>query len=102
MFLFFGIVCTLCCSEPLEVVAGCFSWSPLEVGTRYRSGAAFLGMRGALDVLFWMDLIVFPFVNIALTASVADNCDLHMLAGTSLSAAVKKCIACAIMSSAAM
>ena len=83
-------------------MAGWFYWSPLEVGIRYRSGAAFLGMRGALDVLFWMDLIVFPFVNIALTASMAANCELQMLAGTSLSSTVKNCIACAILSSAVM
>ena len=49
-----------------------------------------------------MGLIVFSFVNIALTASMAANCELQMLAGTSLSAAVKNCIACAIMSSAVM
>ena len=56
-------------------------------------------MRGALDVLFWMGFI-FPFVNIALTASMEDNRELQMLAGTSLSAAVKNCIACVILSSA--
>ena len=100
MFLFFVIVCTFCCSSPLEVMAGWFSWSPLEVGIRYRSGAACLGMRGAVDVLFRMDLIVFPFVNIALTASMAANCESQILAGTSLSAAVKNCIVCAILSSA--
>ena len=99
MFLFFLIVCTVCCSAPLEVMAGWFSWSPLEVGIRYRSGAACLGMRGAVDVLFWMDFIVFPFVNIALTASMAANCGSQIIYGTSLSAAVKNCIACAILSS---
>ena len=89
MFLFFGIVCTVCCRAPLKVVAGWFYWSPLEVGIRYCSGAAFLGMRGALDVLLWMDLIVSSFLNIALTASMAANCELQLLDGTSLSAAVK-------------
>ena len=74
MFLFFEIVCTVCCSAPSAVVTGWFSWSPLEVGIGYRSGADFLGMRGALDVLFWMDLTVSPFVNIALMASMAANC----------------------------
>ena len=58
---------------------------------RYRFGAAFLGMRGALDALFWMYLIVFPFVNIYITASMAANCELQMLAGTSLS-----CVASAL------
>ena len=43
---------------------------------------------------------IFPFVNIALTESMADNCELQILDGKSLSAAVKKFIACVIMSSA--
>ena len=102
MFLFFVIVCTVCCSAPLEVMAGWFYWSPLEVGIRYLSGAAFLGLRGAVDVLFWMDFIVFPFVNIALTASISANCESQILAGIYLSAAVKNFIACANLSSAVM
>ena len=99
IFLFFGNLFTVCCRTPLEVVAGWFSWSPLEVGTRYISGAACLCIRGALVVLVWMGFIV-PFVNIALTASMAANYELQMLAGTSLSAAVKNCMACVILSSA--
>ena len=95
-------MCTVCCSAPLEVVAGWFYWSPLEVGIRYCSGAAFLGMRGAVDVLFWMDFIVSPFLNIALTASMAANCGSQIIAGTSLRAAVKNCIACVILSSDVM
>ena len=75
MFFFFVIVCTVFCSAPLEVMAGWFSWPPLEVGVRYRSGTACLGMRGAFDVLCGLDFIVFPFVNIALTASIAANCE---------------------------
>ena len=67
MFFVFVIVCTVCCSAPLEVMAGWFYWPPLEVGVRYRSNAACLGMKGAFDVLFLMDFIVSPFVNIALT-----------------------------------
>ena len=54
MFFFFVIVCTVFCIAPLEVMAGWFSFPTLEVGARYRSGAACLGMRGAVDVLFWM------------------------------------------------
>ena len=96
---FFGNLCTVCCSVPLEVVAGWFSWSPLEGGIQYLSGAACLCMRGALVVLFWMGFI-FPFLNIDLTASMAANCEFQMLAGTSLSASVKNCISCVIMSSA--
>ena len=83
-------------------MAGWFSWSPLEVGIRYCSGVAFLGMRGAVDVLFLMDFIVFLFVNISLMASMAANCESQILAGKYLSAAVKNCIACAILSSAMM
>ena len=40
-----------------------------------------------------MDFIVRPFVNIALTASIAANLDSQILVGTSLSAGVKKIIA---------
>ena len=40
-----------------------------------------------------------PFENIILTASIAANCELQMLAGTSFSAAVKNWIACVIFSS---
>ena len=99
MFLFVGNVCTVCCSEPLEVVAGWFSWSPLEVGIGYRSGVACLGMRGDLVVLFWMGLIVLQFINITLMASIEANCELKILAGTSLRADLKNCIACVILSS---
>ena len=41
-----------------------------------------------------------PFKNIVLTASIAVNCELQMLAGTSFSAAVKNWISCVILSSA--
>ena len=102
MFLFFVIVCTVCCSAPLEVMAGWFSWSPLEVGIRYRSSAAFLGMRDDVDDLLRMYFIVFPFVNIALTASMAANCESQILSVTYLSAAVKNCITCAVLSSTVM
>ena len=71
------------------------------MGTLYLSGAACLCMRGALVFLVWMGFIV-PFVNIALTASMAANCELQMLARTSLSAAVKNCMACVILSSSAI
>ena len=75
-------------------MAGWFYWLPLEVGVRYRSRAACLCMRGAFDVLFWMNFIVFPFVNIALMDSIDANCESQIMAGTSLNAAVKNCIAC--------
>ena len=85
MFLIFGTVWTVSLSTPLEVVAGLFTLSPLEVGNRYFSGFARFFMRGACDVLFWLSFIV-PFENIALTASIAANCELQMLAGTYFSA----------------
>ena len=40
-----------------------------------------------------MDSIVRPFVNIARTASIADNCESQILVGASLRAAVKNCMA---------
>ena len=58
-------------------------------------------MSGDTGFLCGMDSIVCPFVNISRTASIAANCELHILVGTSLSAAVKKCMAWVIMSSAA-
>ena len=79
-----------------------FSWPPLEVSVRYRASAACLGMKGAFDVLCGVDFIVFPFVNISLTASIAANCESQILVGKSLSAAVKNCIARVILSSAVM
>ena len=58
-----------------------------------------LGIFLALDVVFRVGFIV-PFENIALTASMAANCELQMLAGTYLSAAVENCMACVILDSA--
>ena len=45
-----------------------------------------------------MDWFIVPFENIALTSSMAANCELQILAGTYLSAAVKNCMACVILS----
>ena len=77
-------------------------WSPLEVGVRYRAGAACLGMRVAFDVLCGVDFIVFPFVNISFTASIDADCESRILVGTPLSTVGKNCIACVIVSSAVM
>ena len=44
----------------------------------------------------------FPCVNIALTASMVANCELQILTGMSLSAAVKNYIACVILYFAVM
>ena len=44
---FFGIGSKFCCTTLLGVMAVYFSWSPLEVGVGYRTGAtACLGMIG--------------------------------------------------------
>ena len=70
-----------------------FSWPPLEVGVGYRSGASCLGMSGVIGFKCALDFIVLPFVNIALTASIAANYESQILFGASLSAAVKECMA---------
>ena len=103
MSFFFLIVCTVCCIAPLKVLDSWFSLPPFEVGIRYRAGADCLGMRDDYDVLCGADVIViFPFVNISRTDSIAANCESQILVGTSLSAAVKNCIVCVILSSAVM
>ena len=48
------------------------------------------------------DSNVCQFANIVWTASMAASWESHMMLGTSLSAADKKCMACVIMSSAVM
>ena len=78
-----------------------FSWPPLEVGVVYLSGAtSCLGMSG--DTVFFggLDSSVRQFANIIQTASIAVNCELQMLVGTSFSAANKKFMIWSILSSA--
>ena len=98
---FFGIVSTFCCTTALEVMAVWFSWPPLEVGVGYLTGnTAFLGMSGnTVGFLGGKDSSVRQFANIVLAASIAANCESHMLVGTSLSAVDKKCMALFILSS---
>ena len=79
---FFGIVSTFCCTAPLEVMDRWFSCPPLEVGVLYLTGASCLGMSGAIGFLCGMDYIVISFVNIALTALIAANCESQILVGT--------------------
>ena len=89
---FFGIVNEFCCTTPLEFMALLFSWPPLEVGVGYRTGdSACLGMTGVgwgntLCASGGKDSTVCQFTNIVWTASIAANCELHMLVGTSLCA----------------
>ena len=52
MFLIFDTLWTVSLSTPLEVVAGLFTRSLLEVGNQYFSGFDLFSMRGVCDVLF--------------------------------------------------
>ena len=52
MFFIFGFVWTVVFSTPLEIVAGLFTWSPLELGNRYFSVFAWFSIRDACDILF--------------------------------------------------
>ena len=62
---------------------------------------ACLGMSGNIvGFLGGKDSSVRQLSNIVLTASIAANCELHMLVGTSLSYADKTCVAWAILYSA--
>ena len=101
--MFFGIVSGFCCNTSLEVITLFFSYPPLEVGVGYRTGAyACLGSTGlgcgnTLCGSGGKDSTVFKFTKIVWTASIAANCESHMLVGTSLSAADKKRMACLIL-----
>ena len=76
---FFGIMSNFCCNTPLEVMAVCFSWPPLEVGVGYLTRAnACLGMSGVecgntVCSLGGKDSSVIQFADIVLTASIAAN-----------------------------
>ena len=105
-WVFFGIVSKFCCTTPLEVTAVCFYWPPLKVGIGCRTGATTcLGMIGVeccnyVCALGGKDSSVFQFSKIVRTASIAANYESHMLVGTSLSSADKKCMEWFILSSA--
>ena len=64
-----------------------FSWPPLEVGVGYRTGAdACLGMTGVgcgnnLCASGGKYSTVRQFAKIVWVASIAANCELHMLVG---------------------
>ena len=74
------------------------------MGVGYRSGTdACLGRTGVgcgnnLCDSGGKDCTVRQFENIVRTASIAANCESHMLVGTSLSAADKNCMAWVILS----
>ena len=105
-WVFWGIVSGFCCTTPLEVINLYLSWPPLEVGVGYRSGAnTCLGRTGVgcgntLGDSCGKDFTVRRFANIVRTASIGANCESHMMLGTSLSAADKKCTAWVILYSA--
>ena len=79
-------------------------WQPLEVGGGYRSGSdACIGTTGVgygntLGNSGGKDSTVRQFSKIFWTASIAASCESHMLVGTSLSAADKKCMVWVILS----
>ena len=75
-------------------------WPHLEVGVGYLAGASCLGMSGDTGIFGGLDSIVCQFSNIFRTVSIAANCELQMLVGTSFNAADKKCMAWVILSSA--
>ena len=85
-----------------------FSWPPLEVGVGYRtSTAAYLGMTGVgcgntLCASGGKDSTVRQFAKIFWIASIAANCEFHMLVGTYLSSVDKKFIAWVILYSVVM
>ena len=105
-WVFFGIVSNICCTTPLEVMAVFFSWPLLEVGVGYRTGAdACHGMTGvgcgnSFFASGGKDSTVRQFAKIVRKASIAVNCESHMLVGTSLSASDNKCMSWVILSSA--
>ena len=82
-------------------------WSSLEVGEGYRSGDAFgngtIGLGGFGTAVRYTDgeiSTVRQFAKIARKSSMADSCESHMLLGTSMSTAEKKCMSFVILSSA--
>ena len=71
-----GILSTCCCTTPLELMAVCFSWQPLEVGVGYLAGATYcLGMSGDTGFLGGLDSSVRQFANIVRKVSIAANCE---------------------------
>ena len=82
-----------------------FFCPPLEVGVGYRNvDAACLDMTdvgcgNTLCASGGKDSTVHQFAKIFQTASISDNCESHLLVGTSLSAADKKYMAWVILSS---
>ena len=102
--MFFGIVSGFCCNTPLEVTTLSLFWPPLEVVVGYCGGTdACLGRTGVgcgnnLCDSGGKDSTVRQFANMFWTASIAANCESHMLVGTSLSAVDKKCMVWVIMS----
>ena len=102
----FGIISGFFSNTPLEVINFYLYWPPLEVGVGYSSGSD--ACLGSTDVGYsntlcdpgGKDSTVYQIANILRLALIAANFESHMLVGTSLSAADKKCMAWVIMSSA--
>ena len=98
-WVFFGIVSGFFCNALLEIITLSLSWPPLEVVVGYHIVAyACLGRTGVgYGKTFFdsggKDYTVSLFANIVWTASIAADCESHMLMGTSLSASDKKWMA---------
>ena len=105
-WVFLEIVSECCWDTTLEVITLSLPWSPLEVGVGYCIGAnAFsdttgVGCGNTLGDSGGKDYSVHQFANIFLTDSIAASCESHMMVGTSLRTAKKKCMVWVILFSA--
>ena len=104
-WVFLEIVSGCCWDAAWEVVTLSLPWTPLEVGSGYRSGAnacsgtTVLGCGPNLGDSGDKDFTVRQFAKIFRTALIYTSCESHMLVGKSLRAAEKKCMALVILSS---
>ena len=105
-WVFLFIVSGFCCNTLLEVITLYLFWPPLEVGVGYRGGTySYLGRTGVECGNIFCDSggkysTVRQFENIVRTASISANCESHMMVGSSLSAADRKCMVWVILYSA--
>ena len=105
-WVFLEIVSGCCWYIPLEVVTLYLPCPPLEVGGGYRigadafSGTTSVGCGNTLGDSGGKNSTMRQFAKIFRTASIAASCESHLMVGTSLSAADKKCMEWVILSSA--
>ena len=104
-WVFLETVSVFCWDTPFEVVTLYLPWPPLEVGGGYRIGADVFsvttgaGCGNTLVDSGCIDSTVRQFAKSFQTASIAASCESHMLVGTSLMTAEKKCMSWVILSS---